>query len=78
MADTLSPRERAKIIFTFSLGEKVAEGRGRMRGFVIHRMREALLDCGREAAAFGLSFCRIPARFAIQREFESGSFAAAV
>jgi len=34
MADTLSPRERGReILRFFSPGEKVAEGRGRMRGY---------------------------------------------
>jgi hypothetical protein len=32
------PLTRRRMAATFSLGEKVAEGRGRMRGFVTHKM----------------------------------------
>ena len=38
MADTLSPHGRVFVRLSFSPGEKVAEGRGRMRGLVIHKM----------------------------------------
>jgi hypothetical protein len=55
MADTLSPRERVGKYLSFSLGEKVAEERGRMRGLVIHIMfvnKTSIYDLAMQTSAF--------------------------